>query len=359
MIKRQSLGSYIEELPAVGRRTAILNCGEYRRVGWSYGDLYWAVKAFALEVTNRGLVKGDRVLLVGENSPGWVAAFLGCLDRGLVVVPLEVTGSPEFVAKVQKKVQAKLLVADPRVSLPGFGIPVFPVDRVVPSTGSFGVSLSDPEIHPDDTAEIVFTSGTTAEPKGVILTHQNILANLIPIEEGLQRYQPWVRLFRARRILVLLPLSHMFGQVIGVFVPIIFRWTSIFTYTFNPPVLIRTIRRYGVLALATVPRILQFLEEALLRDLEKAGTLNCFREKFEQMKGRHPLRRIWAFRDIHWRFGPRFLAVLTGGAALAPEQEEFWVRLGFAVIQGYGLTETAPIVTIKHPFKRKLGSVRS
>jgi long-chain acyl-CoA synthetase len=205
--------------------------------------------------------------------------------------------------------------------------------------------------------EIVFTSGTTADPKGVVISHRNILANLEPLEKEIRKYLKYERVFHPLRFLNLLPLSHVFGQFLGLFIPQILGATVVFQETLNPSEIIATIKRERISALVTVPRILDTLRDKIERDLESAGRLGRFRLEFEAASGLHFLRRWWRFRGIHRLFGWKFWAFICGGASLGAETERFWGRLGFAVIQGYGLTETTSMISINHPFRLGQGSV--
>src|SRR5438067_3171801 len=133
--------------------------------------------------------------------------------------------------------------------------------------------------------------------------------------------------------------------------------TVIFHDTLKPADVISSIHREHVSVLAAVPRILQSLKEKIELDLEEDGQLNRFRETFRSAEGKHFLRRWWIFRRIHRQFGWKFWAFISGGAALDRATEEFWGRLGFAVIQGYGLTETTSLISVNHPFRLGKGSI--
>ena len=102
---------------------------------------------------------------------------------------------------------------------------------------------------------------------------------------------------------------------------------------------------------------MQSLEEKIQPRCEDAGRLEKFQRRYAQAEGKHILRRAWMFRQIHWQFGWKFWAFISGGAALDRDTEEFWGRLGYAVIQGYGLTETTSIVSVNHPFRLGQGSI--
>src|SRR5437016_6838696 len=133
--------------------------------------------------------------------------------------------------------------------------------------------------------------------------------------------------------------------------------TVIFHDTLNPSEVIAVIRRQRVSMLVAVPRLLQSLKEKIERNLEEQGKLEDFERRFETARGKPFLRRWWILRSVHRQLGWKFWAFISGGAALDVQTEEFWGRLGYAVIQGYGLTETTSLISVNHPFKLGKGSV--
>jgi long-chain acyl-CoA synthetase len=202
-------------------------------------------------------------------------------------------------------------------------------------------------------AEIIFTSGATADPKGVTLTDRNILANIEAIEEELRRYRRFLGPLSPIRFLNLLPLSHMFGQSMATFVPPMLGGTVVFSRGYNPQEIVRQIRNRRISVLVCVPKVLEVLKEHVERNstrLNKPGSEGPNDRVYST--GMHAVRRIWAHRDVHRMFGWKFWAIVIGGAPLEPALEQFWRDLGFLVIQGYGLTETAPIVTLNHPLRK-------
>jgi long-chain acyl-CoA synthetase len=204
-------------------------------------------------------------------------------------------------------------------------------------------------IDSDTTAEIIFTSGATAEPKGVVLTHRNVLANIIPIEKEIGHYRRYIRLFSPIRFLNLLPLSHMFGQAMATFVPPMLPGLVVFTRSYAPQDIVRQIHDRRISVLVCVPKMLEVLREYVIRVAPEAAE--------PPPAGTHWAKRWWKYRRVHRMFGFKFWAMVVGAAPLDPELEAFWGRLGFAVVQGYGLTETAPIVTLNHPLRAARGAV--
>ena len=218
-------------------------------------------------------------------------------------------------------------------------------------------ATSDPALGPNDILQIVFTSGTTAEPKGVVITHGNVLANIAPLETEIRRYLKYERWVHPVRFLNLLPLSHVFGQFLGMFLPPLLGGTVIFQEELKPSEIMSTIRRERVSVLVSVPRVLQSLKQKIERDLEYGGKTEDFRRQVRASEGKHFLRRWWIFRAIRRQFGWKFWAFISGGAALDAETENFWDRLGYAAIQGYGLTETTSLISVNHPFRLGKGSI--
>ncbi len=190
-----------------------------------------------------------------------------------------------------------------------------------------------------------------------MITHGNVLGNIAPLENEIQKYLKYERFVHPVRFLNLLPLSHVFGQFLGIFLPQLLGGTVIFQDALKPGEVIRTIHRERVSVLVAVPRLLQSLKEKIERDLQEEGELEDFHRRLQKAEGRHFLHRWWIFRRVHRQFGWKFWAFISGGAALDRVTEEFWGRLGYAAIQGYGLTETTSIVSVNHPFRLGKGSI--
>ncbi|HEX5873529.1 MAG TPA: AMP-binding protein, partial [Pyrinomonadaceae bacterium] len=160
---RETLLSFLDDCVALGDETAIVHWRGLRLSRWSYARIASTAFQFARELESRGIGAGDRVLFWSENSPEWIAAFYGCLLRGAVVVPLDLKSAPDFAARVQQQVSAKLLLSDQRQS-------AFPIAHLSLSTLSATIRVHSDQPYPrtptkpTDLVEVVFTSGTTAEP---------------------------------------------------------------------------------------------------------------------------------------------------------------------------------------------------
>jgi long-chain acyl-CoA synthetase len=343
-VPRDTLIDFFRDFVTIRAEFLVYDDG-YRRRRHSYEEVGRAARGFATKLAAAGLKKDDKVVFWGENRPEWVACYWGCLISGIIVVPIDYRSSADFVEKVRHLVHARhVLVGDdmpvgaaaaqtPGVEWWRFAELDWQADGPMPAV----------QISRDDVTQIIFTSGATAEPKGVVIRHRNVLANIVPVEREIAKYRRYGRPFHPLRFLNLLPLSHMFGQSMATSVPPMVRGTVIFTRSFNPHDLVHLIRARRVSVLVCVPKILDVLREHVA---------HTFPESTEAAPpGTSIPGRWWKYRRVHRAVGPKFWAFVVGAAPLAPDLEEFWRRMGFAVIQGYGLTETAPIVTLNHPFK--------
>lgn len=338
----------------------------YRTEWFTYGQVLGMAFQFCRELEARGIGKGERVMLWGENCAEWVAAFFGCALCGVIAVPMDDGASADFAARVARQVEARLCVCS-RKHVRHTGVadvaPCLVLEDLSQIAGGLPALPSDVKltISGNDTLQIVFTSGTTADPRGVVITHGNVLANIAPLEREMQGYLKYERWVHPVRFLNLLPLSHVFGQFLGMFLPPLLGGTVIFQEELKPSEIMSTIRRERVSVLVSVPRVLQSLKQKIERDLEGGAegekTIEDFRRRFRTSAGKHFLLRWWIFRGIRRQFGWKFWAFICGGAALDAETEEFWGRLGYAAIQGYGLTETTSLISVNHPFKLGKGSI--
>jgi long-chain acyl-CoA synthetase len=357
---RSTINSYLEDYLRRGTEPAFARTRGLRLERWSYRRVAETAFRFARELEARGVSRGERVILWAANGPEWIAALFGCALRGAVVVPLDVESAPDFVSRVQSQTKARLALVSLETErrAASLAIPTLRLEELEETLREHSPEpFESKEITGEDLLEIIFTSGTTAEPRGVCLTHGNLLANLAPLEEEMKKYLRWERLVHPVRFLCLLPLSHVFGQFMGVFVPQLLGGEVYFQDSLNPSEIAGAIKRRRISVAVAVPRMLESLREHVERREASAGHAESLKYKLESAAGTHPLKRLWTFRRVHRHFGWKFWAFVTGGATLEAETEEFWRRMGFAVVQGYGMTETASLITVNHPFKSAGGSI--
>ena len=315
----------------------------YRVRRHTYADVTRAARGFAARLLAHGVRKGDKVMLWGENRPEWIVCYWGIQLTGAVVVPIDFRSSRQFANRIRTIVGAAIVIAGDDVDCGPMA-----VWKLADLDWDADGTMPAVTIDRDDVAQIVFTSGATAEPKGVIIRHRNILANVVPVAKEIDKYKKYARPFQPIRFLNLLPLSHLFGQSMATNIPPLIDGTVVFMRSFNPHDIARRVRQWKISVIVCVPKILDVLKEHALRSDPAAAN---------PPPGLSIPARWWRYRRIHRMFGLKFWAFIVGAAPLGSSLEDFWKRLGFVVIQGYGLTETAPIVTLNHPFKTNTGSV--
>lgn len=316
-----NLGWFIEALLLNDpKHAALVERTRYRRFPITFRSLRDKVRKCRVLLRQLGAQQGDRLILWGPNSSDWVAVLFAGLQSGLVVVPVDLQAPEELVARIVEQTGARLLFTHR------------PRERAI-QTILFQemASLLEPlaaeeapiaNVERDALAEIVYTSGTTGVPKGVMLQHGNILSNLEAIEKTVLVPFPL-------RIVSTLPLSHMLEQVVGLFFLLGKGSTIIYPDTLRPTRLARIIRFERAHGMMTVPGMLQSLRAYC----ERVG------------------RPAWRI------FGWRLRLLGTGGAALAEDLERWWSSSGVMVVQGYGLTETASALASNSIGHRRIGSI--
>jgi long-chain acyl-CoA synthetase len=359
---RKNLLSLFEEFVRFAGDVAVVQRRGYRREKLTYAELYARTLFWSYALAGRGVGPGDRVLLWGPNSAEWVACFWGILLRGAVAVPMDAAASADFVQRAIKDAGVKLILRDrQQIELPG--APPSLIINDLKDVASTPEPSADSKVDPGDAAtrstiaEILYTSGTTAEPRGVVLTHGNFLANLEPLEQGIDEYRKAERWFHPLRFVTLVPLSHVFGQFMALFVPPLLGAAIVFEPSSNSSEIVRTIKAERATALIAVPRMLDLLKAGMEREFESQEKLRWLNRTLEKANGRKFLRRVWMSRRVHRRLGWKFWAFISGGAALSPVTEDFFKRLGYAVVQGYGMTETASLISLNHPFRATQGTI--
>ncbi|KAF0220048.1 MAG: long-chain acyl-CoA [Geobacteraceae bacterium] len=334
-----------------GARTAMVYRTGVRRFPFSYAQLHDLSLRMNGWLATQGIGKGDRVILWGPNSPWWGVAFWGIIARGAIAVPVDFMSGRERAETISGLTGARLVIQSR-----------FKLERMVGAPSIFmedmEYSLSDagplPEIAqsaPDDIAQLIYTSGTTGNPKGVILTHRNLMANLHQVNRHIPVVTPEFT------FLSLLPLSHMFEQMGGFFTPLFRGSAIVYLRTLKPSAIMEALDGEEIFAVIAVPRLLQLLRGSIERELEAKRLGGLFRaclpvgEKFPQA-----LRKLLFF-PVQRKFGRHFTLFVSGGAPLDPDLFRFWNAMGFTVVEGYGLTECAPVLAANTMERQVIGTV--
>jgi long-chain acyl-CoA synthetase len=353
---RDHLATLIDDFRRFDGEIAVVRYQGNRRRVTTYGELARLAGRFAALLAARGIAEGERVLIWAENSAEWIAAFHGCMLRGVLAVPLDAFGTAEFVARVAKDVSPKLAVGDALLlaklaaardapPIPRLAFEDWLGELPAAEMGAISGLSNQTQL------QILFTSGTTGDPKGIVLTHGNVLASVGPIEDGAKPYMRYERLVHPLRILHTLPLSHVFGQTMGLWVPPVLTAELHFESRLSAPHLIELIHGERISVLAAVPRVLALLKTHL------EATHDGLAERAAGAQKLGPWRRWWRFRRVHREFGLKFWAFVSGGGALPGPLEQFWNAMCFVLIQGYGMTETTALITLNHPFHVAQGTI--
>jgi len=359
---RPNLLSLLNSFGRFAKGPAVVETRGYRRESLTYAELRSNALSWARMLAGHGVGSGDRVLLWGPNSSAWIAGFWAILLRGAVAVPMDGSANLEFVQRIVREAQVKVILRDASQPILPSGPPALVYndwEAAMTSSPPLADSLPAPgeQASRTDVAEILFTSGTTSEPRGVVLTHGNFLANLEPIETGIQEYGKREKWFHPLGFVSLVPLSHVFGQFMSVFVPPLLGATVVLENSPHPRDILRTIRRERATIVIAVPRMLDALRNAMEQDIDARGWRPWFNATAAAYAKENFYIRAWRFRRIHRQLGWKFWAFISGGAALSSQTEEFFKLIGYAVVQGYGMTETASLISLNHPFSAAEGTV--
>ena len=341
-----------ESAERYGDSTALAITPGFRQQRWSYERLWDVSGRVAAFLAQRGLEKGDRAIIWSVNRPEWVAAFFGCMRAGVVAVPLDVRTAPDFVERVVEYTTPKLAFLSrqtPDGPLNG-AVPVALLDDLEELVESADSGAGCPEVAADDLAEVMFTSGTTGDPKGVMLTQGNILSNVLGAV-GAVPIRP------SDRLLSLMPLSHMLEQTGGLLVPLSGGATVVYPVSRQPTVIFKTLRANRVTNVVLVPQALQLFMNGIERQVSARGKDRQWR-LLQGVASKLPMamRRL-LFRPVHKQLGGHVRFFMSGGAYLDPELQRKWGTLGIRVMQGYGTTETSPVITTNSLDQQRPGSV--
>lgn len=333
------------------RRPALLIKPAFRTHRWRYRDLARLAPRVARVLADAGLGPGDRAVIWAVNRPEWGIAFLGALHAGATLVPLDFRTQADFAAKVAARTDAKLVLASVQTApqAAALGLPVVLIEQL-PDMARSAEPLPTPPIRGDDLVEIVFTSGTTGDPKGAMLTHRNLVSNAEALLEVFT-------LGPDERLLSVLPLSHLFEQTCGFLTPLLAGASVAYPVSRQPSVLLRTFRDFRATMLLIVPQGLKLLDNAIERKVDATGKRAMF-ERLHAWARRlpRPLKRL-LFRPVLSQFGGRLRTIAVGGAAMDTELAQRWTEMGLDVLQGYGATEMAPVISFTRPDRNRHGTV--
>ncbi len=356
-------------------RVALLHRQDDQVSEYTYGQLYRHSLAVAGWLKAQGVQKGDRVAILLENRPEWPMSYFGTVLAGAVAVPLDPVSRWDQIRYALEQTRARIIFTFPQAPLsPLQQLPFLEKIVVVGETREAGGNLTTfaevrqspgraagpPAVRPgapdpDDLASIIYTSGTTGPPKGVMLSHRNFCANCRGIAQ-LNAIRP------EDNFLAILPLHHAFPFTATLLLPLLSRARITYLDTLKAEAILSCLNEQQVTILVLTPQVLQHFYQGMARQLRTLPwplrplvlAYLHFSWRVSQALGINPARPL--LRKFHRALGEQFRFFVSGGAKLPEALVENLARLGFTVLEGYGLTETAPVVTFNPPEAPRLGS---
>jgi long-chain acyl-CoA synthetase len=347
----QTLIDLFTTFEALGDKTAFVNRTGVRRLVVSYGEFHVLALKMSNLLAQSGVAAGDRVLVWGPNSSWWAVAYWGIIIRGAIAVPVDFMSDLARAESIRSLTNAKVVLQSrfkPERMASANSMLLEDLQYLLEDIRPIGELAS---AAPADTAQLIYTSGTTGNPKGVILTHKNLIANMTQIN----RQVPIIT--AEYSFLSLLPLSHMFEQMGGFFTPLYRGAAIVYLRTLKPSAIMAALSEEDIYVIMSVPRLMQLLKTTIERELEEKHLSGLFRS-LARFAARFPLGlRRSLFFPVQRKFGRNFTVFVSGGAPLDPEVFKFWSSMGFTVLEGYGLTETSPVLCVNTMERQVAGSV--
>ena len=342
--------------------------GSFREI--SYVKLGWRVVSISSVLINLGIAKGDRVAIFSENRPEWAAAYFGIISAGGIILPIDTKLTDNEVQFILNDSQAKCIFVSGkyleaidrlRIVLPHLKdiilldksprTDIIQMHKLRPHRGK----ERDRLIYPQDTAIIVYTSGTTGVAKGVEVSYKNLLFQVLEFSEI-------IRCTPKERLLSVLPLNHMLEITGGLIAPLYAGSCVTYCETLKANTLLPLMKETRTTAIICVPLVLKMIYSGIMKKASRSSPLkrasfNMF-FSFSKFLLKHNIRagRL-LFGPLHNQFGGRLHTFISGGAPLDMDVEIGLNALGFRILQGYGLTETAPVISVNTFEENRFGSV--
>ena len=317
--------------------------GEWEQ--YTYAETYALSREVAWQLWQSGLRKDDRVVLVSENQPEWCVAYLAAVQIGTAVVPLDAQTPTREILAIAEFTDAKSILASESV-LAQSGPTLSATERLLhninknceivggnTSDAEIPANFPDVEVTPETVASIIFTMGTTVEAKGAMLTHGGFLSNVQAVAKALPPTD-------TERILSALPLYHALSFSCSLLMALYSGTTATYVNALRPTTLLKTMREAKTTAFIGVPRLFQMLQSTIERQAARADTPGeTLAEKARAV------------------MGGEIRVLVSGGASLADAIYDRFQKFGLTLYQGYGMTETAPVLSVNPYLKSRRGSV--
>jgi long-chain acyl-CoA synthetase len=340
----------------------------------TYAELHRMAESVGRWITESAFQRGSRLAILADNHPRWVAAYLGIIASGCVAVPLDTALHADQVTKLLKDSGASAVLVDakhvpvtrPAAAELNLGLILMDPDRMaspsqehwrgnLPAIFDAGPANFKPAVsNSDDLAALIYTSGTTADPKGVMLTHANFLGEVEAVFN-------WVNIGPADALLGVLPLFHVLALMANMLLPLVKGSRVLYLETLNTTELMQALQERNITAFAVVPQFYYLIHERVYSEIKKRGALT--QKLFGAMVAlNRTLRKVGVnagpvlFRKIHTALGPKMRYFATGGSRFDPAIQKDFYDLGIDVMQALGLTETAAAIYVNSPNDIVIGS---
>ena len=329
---------------------------------WTYRELDRRSRLAAWRLRHRlGLNPEDRILTWSPSEPALPAVYIGAMRAGLILVPLDLRMSRDAIAGIVARAEPRHLILGTGHDAPdpaAGGLADFPTTTVADLVADPDATMEEagwaedvaawPRPRPEDVWDLIFTSGTTGTPKGVMVAHDNLLATMQAIGNVLPPLE--------HRVISVLPLSHLFEQAIGLIYALSVGADILYVRSRNPRILFAALQAHRVTSMIVVPQVLDLFWSAIEREAERSGRRALF-DRLRQVARRlpYPVRRL-IFRSVHRRLGGSLRLFVSSGAFLPPALQQAWEDLGVVVVQGYGSSENG-FGTCTTPQDHGLGTV--
>ena len=329
---------------------------------WTYRELDRRSRLAAWRLRDElGLQPGDRILTWSPSSPALPAVYLGAMRAGLILVPLDLRMSVDAIRGIIERAEPKRLILGTGPDAPdpsSAGLDAFPTttvealtalpDRPADADSALEVVATWPRPRPEDVWDLIFTSGTTGTPKGVMIAHDNLLATIKAIDHVIPPLD--------HRVISVLPLSHLFEQAIGLIYALSVGADILYVRSRNPRILFAALNAHRVTSMIVVPQVLDLFWSAIEREADRSGRRKLF-DRLRAIARHLPYRaRRLMFRSVHRRLGGSLSLFVSSGAFLPPALQQAWEDLGVVVVQGYGSSENG-FGTCTTPGDHGLGTV--
>ncbi|HEX6044522.1 MAG TPA: AMP-binding protein [Pyrinomonadaceae bacterium] len=359
-----------------GDRVAMTVIGPGGKETVTFGSMLAQIRSVAYRLIGEKIEFGDRVALIGENDPNWAVAYLGTLYRGAVITPLDPSATTQALGEFLKGSEAKLAFVSP-LSMPKFRAACEQIGRSIPVVALHGVAEANgaghfeewletptprefieakPPAKGDDLAVLIYTSGTTGTPKAVPLTHGNIYAEITKVQEVMHVSDQEV-------VLSLLPLFHAYSQIVNLWLATMIGAQVVYLSELSSAGIEKGLREGEATALVGVPRLWYLFHKKIFDAVQNRSA--PARVLFHILLWMNGVLRDWLrlnagrlfFKPVHRSFGGKLRLAVSAGASFDEDVARDFHRLGFTILQGYGLTETTGAATVTRFEDNKIGSV--